>query len=112
MRIVDGKRFLKKDIEAATKIDNDGWDYYDGRNYQWYTLLYNPDCGLVILGASNSGDCYGDCGTKYFSSPQSFHQWAIENDKSVEALLGDIDETNAVAMKFVDELFRNGKENC
>lgn len=116
MRIVDGKRFYAAQIRAAVRIDNDGWDRYDGRNWQWYTLRYNPDCGLVILEADNSGDCYGDYETRYFSSPAAFRAWAQPEEaeygwqptRDVEALLGDIDEGNAAALAFVNAFFGVG----
>lgn len=100
MRIIDGKRFYKKEMDAAVRIDNDGWDRYNGRNYQWYSLYYNQKCGYVRLEASNSGDCYGDYGTYHFSNPQKFANahpdWAD--------LLGDIDEYNQAAMHFADTI--------
>lgn len=102
MRIVNNKRFYQTQIDAAQAIDGDGWDNYNGQNWQWYTLLYNPNCGLVILEARNSGDCFGDYSTKYFSSPQAFCNWATEECRNVEKLLGDIDENNAAAMVFAN----------
>lgn len=55
MKIVNGKKFYAADYGAAKRIDNNGWDRYDGQNWQWYSLFYNPACGLVVLEASNSG---------------------------------------------------------
>lgn len=104
MRIINGKRFYKKEIDAAVSIPVGGLDYYDGSNYQWYYLKYNPDCGLVILDANNSGDCYGDYETRYFDSPASFAEWCYENDRSWSKLFGDIDEENEIAMKLAGEL--------
>ena len=60
MRIVNGKKFYKKDIDACVSLHFDGWDYYNGQNYQYYAVRYNPECGLVVLEGSNSGDFYGD----------------------------------------------------
>lgn len=54
MKIVNGKKFYAADYGAAKRIDNNGWDRYDGQNWQWYSLFYNPACGLVVLEASNS----------------------------------------------------------
>lgn len=102
MRIVNGKKFCAEEIKKCVKIDNDGWDRYNGQNYQWYTLGYNPECGLVILYASNSGDCNGDYGTYYFASPIDFvNEYGIDK---VEKLLGEIDENNEAALHFVSAL--------
>lgn len=111
MRIVNGKKFYAEQIKAAIKIDGNGWDSYDGRNHQWYTLKYNKDCGLVILDANNSGDCYGDYETRYFATPAHFAAWcnnAYEYSRDWNVLLGDIDETNESAMHFVAALLPNG----
>ena len=104
MKIINGKRFYKKEIDAAVSIPSAGWDRYDGSNYQWYCLKYNPDCGLVILDANNSGDCYGDYATRYFDSPASFADWCQERGRSWEKLLGEIDEENEPAMQFAEAL--------
>lgn len=102
MRIVNGKKFYAAEIKKCVKIDNDGWDSYDGRNKQWYTLKYNPECGLVILKADNSGDCYGNYETRYFASPEEFvSEYGIDE---VGRLLGDIDEENEAVMHFVGVL--------
>lgn len=106
MRIIDGKRFYKKDIDAAKKIEANGWNSNRGSNKQWYHLRYNPDCGYVELDADNSGDCYGDYNTYYFSSPKQFLRWCQATGRNWEELLGDIDESDAVAMQFVDELVK------
>lgn len=105
MRIVNGKKFYKKDIDAAVNLGFNGWDSYNGRNYQHYDVRYNPDCGLVILSADNSGDCYGDYEDRYFSSPQKFAEWARNNNRSLSRLFGDVDETNETAMRFVSEIY-------
>ena len=60
MKIVNGKKFYAADYGAAKRIDNNGWDRYDGQNWKWYSLFYNPACGLVVLEACNSGSCRGD----------------------------------------------------
>lgn len=102
MRIVNGKKFYATEIKNCVRIDNKGWNHYNGRNYQWYTLKYNPDCGLVILDADNSGDCYGDYGTYYFASPREFvNEYGIDK---VGRLLGDVDEDNKAAMHFINAL--------
>jgi len=106
MRIVNGKKFYKKDIDAAKPLDFNGWDSYDGRNHQWYSVHYNPECGLVILYADNSGDCYGDYKDRYFASPQKFAEWVREcTSHSLSKLFGDVDESDEVAMKFVSEIY-------
>lgn len=69
MKIVNGKKFYAADIKAAQRIDGNGWDRYNGQNWQWYSLFYNPSCGLVVLQADNSGSCYGDYTDRYFDSP-------------------------------------------
>lgn len=109
MKIINGKRFYKKEIDAAVTIHADGWDTYDGRNYQEYYLKYNPSCGLVILDANNSGDCYGDYSTRYFDSPASFADWCLEHGRNWAKLLGEIDEESETTMKFVDALLALGR---
>ena len=104
MRIVNGKRFTSAQFKAAKRIDDKGWDT-SGRNKQWYSLLYNKDCGLVILDADNSGDYYGDYKTRYFDSPASFAEWCAEYDRDLTALLGNIDEKDEDAMAFVNAVF-------
>ena len=104
MKIVNGKKFYAADINAARRIDNDGWDSYDGQNWQWYSLLYNPACGLVILKANNSGACYGDYTDHWFESPEAFRAWcesAFPVARDWAALLGEIDEQNECALDFV-----------
>lgn len=34
MKIVNGKKFYAADYGAAKRIDNNGWDRYDGQNWQ------------------------------------------------------------------------------
>ena len=107
MRIINGKKFYKKDIEAATRLPFNGWDSYNGQNYQWYSVYYNPDCGLTILSASNSGDCYGDYGDRYYESPKAFYNAECVGDeysygRSFEKLIGDVDEDNELAMQFIE----------
>ena len=101
MRIVNGKKLYKQDIDACVSLHFDGWDSYNGRNHQWYNVKYNPECGLVILDADNSGDCYGDYETRYFSSPAKFREWCQDHDRSLPRLMGDIDEDNEAQMAFV-----------
>lgn len=101
MRIVNGKKFYKKDIDACVSLHFNGWDYYNGRNYQYYSVRYNPECGLVILDADNSGDCYGDYETRYFSTPAKFRAWCNETGRSLEKLMEDLDEDNEAHMAFV-----------
>jgi len=105
MRIIDGKRFYAKDMAAAVAIDKDGWDSYDGRNHQWYTLLYDRTSGYTELCANNSGDCYGDYTDRYFSSPMSFYAWAMRNERDIEALLGNVAENDADAMDFCGKIW-------
>ncbi len=105
MRIINGKKFYKKDMDAAVSLPFDGWDTYDGRNYQWYSVRYNPACGFVALCANNSGDCYGDYEDRYYDSPASFRRAECDEysgGRSFERLIGDVDETNAIAMQFID----------
>lgn len=102
MKIVNGKKFYAADIKAARRIDGNGWDRYNGQNWQWYSLFYNPACGLVILKANNSGDCYGDYTDHYFENPEAFRAWCetpFLNDWA--ALLGEIDEQDNCALDFV-----------
>lgn len=102
MKIVNGKKFYAADIKAARRIDGNGWDRYNGQNWQWYSLFYNPACGLVILKGNNSGDCYGDYTDRYFENPESFRAWCeapFAHDWA--ALLGEIDEQDNCALDFV-----------
>ena len=108
MRIVNGKKFYKKDMDAALVLPFSGWDFYNWRNHQWYTVRYNPDCGYTCLIADNSGDCYGDYEDRYFSSPREFYRWAREHNRDVDALIGDVPEDNAAAMRFVEEMYKEG----
>lgn len=111
MKIVNGKKFYAADIKAARRIDGNGWDSYNGQNWQWYSLFYNPACGLVILKANNSGDCYGDYTDRYFENPEAFRTWCEEPlayDWAARlvaydwaALLGEIDEQDNCALDFV-----------
>ena len=105
MRIINGKKFYKRDIDAAVKLNFDGWDRDNGQDKQWYSVCYNPDCGLTILCANNSGSCYGDYKDRYFDSPASFKKWAVMKNRDIEELIGDVDESDELAMKFVRELF-------
>lgn len=109
MRIINGKKFYKADMDRAVRIDGDGWDRNDGRNKQWYSLFYDKESGFVSLVADNSGDCYGDYSTHYFSSPKAFVNYCndCEHDGADEVarLLGDIDEDNEDVMDFVEKAF-------
>ena len=104
MRIINGKKFMKKDMERAVKIDKNGWDRYNGQNWQWYTLKYDTETGYTELDASNSGSCYGDYNTYRFESPKSFLAWCNETDRNWEELLGDIDENDVIVTKFIEEI--------
>lgn len=112
MIIVKGKRHYKRELDQMVKIDGDGWDRYDGQNYQWYSLYYNKDTGLVKLEADNSGSCYGDYSTKYFNSPREFMN-SVNSDnalnyvyeRTVGDLLGNIDESNEDIMAFVNAAY-------
>lgn len=105
MKIINGKKFYEREIKAAVEIGSShrtGWS-----NTQYYTVLYNPACGLTILDAHNTGDCYGDYSTNYFASPAAFREWCgryHDDPNKWGEYLGDIDETNAAAMDFVDKI--------
>lgn len=104
MKIVNGKKFYAADYEAAKRIDGNGWDKYDGQNWQWYSLFYNPACGLVVLEASNSGSCFGDYSDRWFESPEAFRTWCEASfpvARDWAALLGEIDEQDECALDFV-----------
>ena len=96
MKIINGKKFYKRDIDAAEKVDGSGWDSYDGNYYQWYSLLYDPQSGYVCLDAGNSGNCFGDYSTKEYASLEDFFADAVETERDVGELLGDIDEDNSL----------------
>lgn len=104
MRIINGKKFYNAQINKVVKIDDNGWDKNNGQNFQWYTLKYDPESGLVILDANNSGDCYGDYKTRYFESPEAFATWCARCDRNWEKLLGEINESDETVMSFVNAL--------
>lgn len=102
MKIVNGKKFYAADIKAAQRIDGNGWDRYNGQNWQWYSLFYNPSCGLVVLQADNSGSCYGDYTDRYFDSPAAFKAWCESSScRDWAELMGDIGEQNECALDFI-----------
>lgn len=104
MKIVNGKKFYVTDIKAAERIDGNGWDSYDGQNWQWYCLFYNPACGLVVLEAYNSGSCDGEYSDHWFDSPEAFRAWCEASfpvARDWAALLGEIDEQDNCALDFV-----------
>lgn len=102
MKIVNGKKFYAADYGAAKRIDNNGWDRYDGQNWKWYSLFYNPACGLVVLEACNSGSCRGDYLDRWFESPEAFRAWCDAHlGLDWAALLGEIDEQDNCALDFV-----------
>lgn len=110
MKIVNGKKFYAADYGAAKRIDNNGWDRYDGQNWQWYSLFYNPACGLVVLEASNSGSCCGDYSDRWFESPEAFRAWCEAHlGHDWAALLGEIDEQDNCALDFVAHML-SGRE--
>ena len=102
MIILNGKKYYQKDINACHTIDCNGWNSYDGQYYQMYSLHYNPECGLVILEAYNSGDCFGDYFKKYYASPQEFVK--AYGASEVSRLLGHIDENDKIAMEFSENI--------
>ena len=93
MRIVEKTKLYAADEKLMVKLDHDGWDHYDGRNWQWYSLLGVEVSGTPIykLDASNSGDCYGDYSTQYFTA-KGLKYWAGFHCKNITDLLGDISE--------------------
>lgn len=106
MKIINGKKFYKRDMDAAVRVDGNGWDHNNGRNVQWYELLWDQGSGYVCLDADNSGDCYGDYSTREFDSPEAFFEWASASGRDVERLLGDINEDDSVEMDFADRYIR------
>lgn len=112
MKIIDGKKFYKADMERAKCISNDGWNSYNGQNWQWYWLKYDAKTGYTMLEANNSGDCYGDYSDRDFASPESFAEWCREHDRSWEKLLGEIDENDEAAMDFVDRILGKSHEEA
>lgn len=103
MKIINGKKFYKKDMDAAVQIGGGGWNHSNGRNVQWYYLGYDPNSGYTVLDADNSGDCYGDYGTYEFASLEEFFLWAKACDRDVGKLLGDIDEDDTVKMEVAEQ---------
>lgn len=102
MKIVNGKKFYEKEVKAAVEV---GGRYYTGwSNTQYYTVLYNPECGLVIVDAHNTGDCYGDYGKYYFDSVPSFIAWCtLCREREWTDFAGrDVDENDTIAMGFAD----------
>ena len=84
MRIVEKTKLYAADEKLMVKLDHDGWDHYDGRNWQWYSLLGVEVSGTPIykLDASNSGDCYGDYSTQYFTA-KGLKYWADFHCKNI-----------------------------
>ncbi len=102
MKVVNGKKFYEKEIKAAVEV---GSSYHTGwSNTQYYTVLYNPECGLVIVDAHNTGDCYGDYGMYYFDGVPSFVAWCkLCHECEWTYVAGsDVDENDTIAMGFVD----------
>jgi len=101
---VNGRKVLKSEHDGMQKIDGNGWDSYDGRNHQWYTLKAKqlPDGILYCLDANNSGDCYGNYETCWFFGGKNLMRYIAERYEPYESardalgkLLGrDIPEDN------------------
>lgn len=102
MKIINGKKFYKRDMDAAVRVDGQGWNTNSGSNVQWYKLLWEPTSDYTCLDADNSGSCYGDYSTIEFDSPEAFFAWAKNARKDVASLLGDIDEGDSAKMDFAD----------
>lgn len=99
MMYVNGVKILKADQSKMTRIDGDGWDHYDGRNHQWYSLYAKQLTSGILykLDANNSGDCYGDYKTRWFFGSENLMRWIGRNGESAknrlcELLGNDIDE--------------------
>lgn len=99
MRIINGKRFYKKDMDAAVLLPFDGWDKC-GTEHKIY---YNPECGFVRVSYNDYSYCiYRD---SYYDSPASFVRHECDDyypGHSFEELIGDVDEDNEVAMQFIE----------
>jgi hypothetical protein len=105
MRIIGKERFTAAQEREMKRIDDGGWNSNDGQNQQWYSLYYHLATGIVKLSGENSGSCYGDYNSTYYASPKTFASLYDGNySKDWRDLLGDIDEGNAAAMEFVEEI--------
>lgn len=102
MKVINGKKFYKREIDAAVRVDGDGWDRNNGRNTQCYSLWYEPKSGYVRLDADNSGDCYGDYSTKEYASLEEFFAASAKSNADVGELLGTIDEDDPVRVEVAD----------
>lgn len=102
MKVINGKKFYKRAIDAAVRVDCGGWDSYNGRNTQWYSLWYDPQSGYVCLDAKNSGDCFGDYDPKEYASLEEFFAAAVESERDVGTLLGTIDEADPVRVEVAE----------
>lgn len=113
MKIINGTKIYQKDLKKLEKIDNGGWDTYNGQNHQWYTLnAVQTEHGIVYnLSASNSGSCYGDYSDKYFLGGKRLMQYVANKyymddpKEKIGELLGDIDETNNLLKAVVEDIF-------
>lgn len=107
MIIANGEKIMAAEIAQKQKIDNNGWDSYDGRNHQWYSLYCIPRKNgklSYMLDANNSGNCYGDYTTKYFGCAKDFLVYCNALERSVAELLGNIDENNDFFMAACKDL--------
>lgn len=110
MKIVNGRRVYQRDLKKLTQIDNDGWDSYDGRNEQRYTLsaaILDDGAILYELAADNSGCCYGNYQTIYRVGGDELLRYVADTRYCANArdeiaeLLGDIEEPISELMQAV-----------
>lgn len=113
MKIINGQRVYAKELKKLVKIDNDGWDRYDGQNYQWYSLYaaeLNDGSILYRLNANNSGSCYGEYSDKYFIGAGNLKKYVADkfcyddSKQKIGELLGEIDEDNELVLKVLEDL--------
>ena len=112
MKIINGRKVYEKELKKLKKIPANGWDRYDGRNHQWYTLyatkLESGDF-LYNIDAHNSGSCYGDYSDTYFINKGIIKYVAdkfYDDDPKTKLseLFGDIDESDEFLMEIIENL--------
>ena len=100
MRIIDGKKFYGKDINAAIEVASKC--NYNDQGTQWYTIKYHQPTGYCEIIANNSGDFYGDYRDRYYASPERMYRaegWSINE---YATMVGEIEETSEHATIKID----------
>lgn len=112
MRIINGKKFYQKDMDAAIEVAESS--HYDGNNHQWYTIYYHQPSGFCMINAQNSGSCWGDYGNRYYDDPATMYkneQWSIQDYARMVGEINEDDEYDTVKIDFMARIMQGaGKE--